>query len=98
MATRIIEYDRQWISHESYAFTRPGVATVYQTPITASGTAQQSAAFGASTRIVTIDSDVDVHVKFGSNPTATIGDLKVKAGLPSDFWVDPGHKVSVLAA
>ena len=98
MAVRIHEYDRARIEHPSYAFTRPGAPTTSQSPITATSTSQQSSAFGATTRIVTVDSDEDVHVITGTNPTATTSHPKVKAGVPVDLWVEPGHKLAVRTA
>jgi len=98
MAVRIHEYDRARVEHPSYGFTRPGAPTVSQTPITATSTSAQSSAFVATTRIVTVDSDEDVHVVTGATPTATTSHPKVKAGVAVDLWVEPGHKLAVRTA
>lgn len=98
MPVRIIEYDRQRIDHASYAMLRPGVSVAAQSPLTATGSSQRSVAFSATTRIVTVDSDEDVHVNFGTAPDATASNIKVRAGLPQDFWVEPGHRLAVVAA
>lgn len=95
MAVRILESTD---TGRDMPIRRP--ATVVQTPITASGTSAQSAAFAASTRIVTVQADEAVHVKFGSNPTATTSDHKIAAGGQEDFAVEPNEskKVAVITA
>ena len=57
-------------------------------------TAAQSAAFGATTTVVRIQSDTAGHVKFGTNPTATASHQPIAADV--EYWraVQPGDKVS----
>lgn len=65
-----------------------------QTPLTASGTSQQSAAFTQS--IVYIESDETIHVAFGANPTATTNHRKIVATRGDAFGVKVGHKVAII--
>jgi hypothetical protein len=69
-----------------------------QTPIAATSTSAQSAAFNAGTRIVTVQSDEAVHVTFGANPTATTSHFKIGAGETHDFGVAAGDKMAVRTA
>jgi hypothetical protein len=92
MATRIIEY----CSAGNHIHTLiPGPAIVEQTPITATTTSAQSAAFSARTNVVCIDSDEKVYVRFGENPTATTSSRVVPAGGSLDFHVTPGTSLKV---
>lgn len=63
-----------------------------------SGGATQSSAFNVDTRFVRLYSDVDCHVLAGANPTATTAKMPLSAGVAETFGVDPGHKISVIAA
>lgn len=92
MAVRIIEFGG-WGSSSRFPSYPSPLAT--QTPLTATTTSQQSAVLGTGTSDVLIDSDEDVHVAVGSNPTATTGHMKVKAGYPTPFAAAPGYKVAV---
>lgn len=99
MAVRIFEMSRMHLSGNGGGSVLPNVPwAVSQTPITPTGTAAQSAAFGSATNAVTVQADEAVHVAFGSNPTATTSDYKIEAGGERDFWVTPGHKMSVRTA
>jgi len=93
MATRIIEYGSAVRRDELQAIPF-GVVT--QAPITASSTSQQSAAFGADTTMICIDTDEAVHEARGTNPTATTSNLKVRAGTYEFFTVNPGQKVAII--
>jgi hypothetical protein len=68
-----------------------------QTPVTFT-TSTQSAAFGATTRFITIIGSAAFHYVVGSNPTATTNALKVPADVPHDIAVTAGHKIAVIAA
>lgn len=68
-----------------------------QSPVTFT-TATQSAAFGGTTRYVTIVGSAAFHYLVGSNPTATTNHLKIPADTPWSFGVTPGDKLSVIAA
>jgi hypothetical protein len=94
MATRIIEYDTDGRRIET-VFPAPSI--VDQTPIVATTTSAQSAAFNAATNLVCIDSDEKVHIKFGENPTATTACLTIAAGTSREFEVieGVGTKVAV---
>ena len=56
-------------------------------------TAAQSGAFNAATRIVRIWPEVDCYIKFGDNPTAALGDLRMSAGVPEYFAIPDGVNV-----
>lgn len=73
----------------------PAATTQALTPTSTSG---QSAAFGASTRFVRLHADVAVHVKVGSDPTATTSDLRLAADATEYFGVTPGDKIAVILA
>ena len=94
MATRIIEF-----GGDDRADDLPIIPYVQyitaQTPLTATGTSAQSAAFDLSTTVVVIDTDEQVYVHFGSNPTATTSHIRIPAGGRAEFSVTPGHKVAV---
>mgnify|MGYP000164968248 CR=1 FL=1 len=95
MATRILEYGG-WASSDQFpAYPEPLVA---QTPIVATATSAQSAAFGTGTAYVMIDSDEDVHALVGTDPTATTSHHKVKAGIPTFLVGGSGKKVAVRTA
>lgn len=97
MATRIIEYAGYWASGDKPPCL-PSVHAVVQTPITASGTSQQSSAFAAGSTLVVVDSDEKVHVAFGSNPTATTSYVAIPAGGVREFnLTGSGQKVAVIA-
>lgn len=65
-----------------------------QAPVTYTGTSAQSAAFGASTRLVEVYLSEAAHTQFGPNPTATTNDLP--RGGEVSWWalVQPGDKVA----
>lgn len=69
-----------------------------QTPVTVSGTSEQSAAFAPATLAITLVADEACHVEFGANPTATTNSFPLAAGEKADFGVVPGHKVAVIEA
>ena len=97
MATRILEYTGEYAKGDNPPCL-PSVCDVVQSALTASGTSQQSAAFAVGTTLVVIDSDQKVHVKFGSNPTATTADLAIAAGSFREFnLTGTGQKVAVIA-
>lgn len=96
MATRILEYTGSW-SGGNNPPCLPSVASVVQSPITASGTSQQSSAFASGTTLVVVDSDEKVHVAFGDNPTATTSYIAIAAGGRAEFNITaPGQKVAVI--
>jgi len=68
-----------------------------QAPVTFT-TAAASAAFGTGTRFIAATSDVAFHFVVGANPTATTSHLRWPAGIPLWIGVEPGHKISVVAA
>jgi hypothetical protein len=80
MATRIIEYGGRMAG--DYPTYPAGQFVKNQTPITASTTHAESAAFDGATKLVIIDSDEDVYVNFGTAPVATTNDQKVYAKVP----------------
>ena len=104
MATfRIVEFSRMattaGIGHaeESAQIPMyPPVAT--QSPITLSGTSQQSAAINAATRFVLIETDGACHFAVGDNPTATTNNERLAADAHRFIGITPGHKIAVIAA
>lgn len=57
----------------------------------------QSVAFNAATKFVRINTDAVCSLKFGTNPTATVNDLRLATNATEFFGVTPGHKVAVIA-
>lgn len=72
----------------------PGVD---QAPITFT-THQESQAFAADTRYVTIISDAAFHYVVGASPVATTDHLPVPEWTEKSFGVPAGSKISVVAA
>lgn len=64
--------------------------------ITAAATHNESAAFGATTKVIRVVCAVDTYVAFGTTPVATSANLYMVAGVPEFFGVDPSSKISVL--
>ncbi len=94
MATRIIEY-----GGDDRADSLPLVPAIQevaeQTALTATGTSAQSAAFSGGTTIICVQSDEQVYVRLGSNPTATANSYRIPAGGEQFFSVRPAWKVAV---
>lgn len=69
-----------------------------QTPVTFTGTAGQSAAFKANTKLVRVAVDGIASILFGANPTAVAStNLRMSAGQTSDFLVQQGSALKVSA-
>ena len=64
--------------------------------LTSAATSSQSAAFDANTNWVRVHTDGVVSIKFGTNPTATTGSLRLAAGQTEYFCIVPGHKVAII--
>lgn len=67
-----------------------------QTPITTSGSSQQSAAFQTNTKFVRIHTDGIMSIAFGVNPTATVNTMRLAANQTEYFSVIPGQKLAVI--
>lgn len=63
---------------------------VDQAAITVSAASAQSAAFGSSTGMIRISCDTTVSAAFGSNPTATVNNMRLPANVPEYFKVSGG--------
>jgi len=68
--------------------------------LTASGSSVASAAFGTQTEYVRIATPADIHILFGTAPTASAtagsASIFVPADQPELFKVSPGEKVAVI--
>lgn len=95
MATRIIEYGGAQRTDDLQVIP---MDIAVQSPLTSSGTSQQSAAFGIGTNMICIDTDEAIHVTVSANPTATTSHKKVDAGDYRFFQVLPGYKAAIIAA
>ena len=95
MATRIIEYDK---SERTDVMQAVPNSLIVQPTLTASGTAQSSAAFGPTTSMICVQSDEPVHTHRGlpGATTATTSNYKIPAGQEQFFTVNPGQVVSIL--
>jgi hypothetical protein len=56
----------------------------------------QSVAFNAQTTVVRIVATTNCNIRFGANPTATVANLYLPAGVVEYFRVTPGDKVAVI--
>ena len=80
------------------------VVPVAETPalvdqaISISSTSAQSAAFGATTRFIRVQSDTACWLLFGANPTATNAKMPLAANVPEYFGVVAGQKVAAITA
>lgn len=63
--------------------------------LTSSGSSAQSTALTDVTR-VRLAATENVHVAFGTNPTAANTDMILTKDAPEVFAITPGHKVAVL--
>jgi len=70
-------------------------ALVDQTVAIGSSSAQ-SAAFGSSTGMIRVNTDVACNIIIGSNPTATTSKMRMSAGQTEYFLVTPGQKIAVI--
>lgn len=72
----------------------PGLA---KQTVAIGGSSAQSAAFTSSTTLIRIESDATCSVEIGTpNPTATATSMRVAAGVPEYFVVNPGDKIAVI--
>lgn len=90
MATRIIECSARTAGLPIY----PPVLRE-QTAMTAGAVSAQSAAFGAGTEIVIVDTDEAIHVRVGNDPTAATTSMKISAVSRAEFDVREGEKVAI---
>jgi len=64
--------------------------------ITSSGTSQQSAAFGGSTRYIEYHTDGICSIDIGANPIADVNYRRMAANETRFEGVEPGHKLAVI--
>lgn len=70
---------------------------VAQQVVAVGGASAQSAAFGAGTRFIRIETDVGCRIAIGASPTAAATSLPLSAGAVEYFAVQPGHRLAVIA-
>lgn len=72
-------------------------AAVEQTIAVGAGSVQ-SAAFATATDLVRVTTDVVCSIRFGANPTATAGSMRLAAGTVDYFSVPAGqaHRIAVI--
>jgi len=87
--------NRADIGGEPQMATLPSLGTQV---VTFTTTSVQSVAFGANTRFVRIQADADTCIRGGSNPTAVTTDMRITAGVPEYFGVNPGDKIAAIQA
>ena len=102
MATLWIrEYERLGSAGSQYggpaAVPAPQEPGTDQTPVTFT-TSAASAAFGATTKYISIVGSAAFHYVVGSDPTATTSHLKVPADTMVTIGVAPGQKIAAIAA
>ncbi len=90
MATRIIEYGGSGVLGSAFPVVPADQRVTAQTALTANGTSQQSAAVNAGTSCVCVQSDEQIYVLLGTNPTATTNDYRLAAGGEQFFSIPTG--------
>lgn len=63
--------------------------------MTASGSSQQSAAFGANTRFIRVNCDTAISIEIGANPTATTTTARMAANQTEYFSVPFGKSFKI---
>ena len=91
MATRIIEYGQ--LDTGGVPIYPPALRS--QAAMTATGASAQSAATGANCYFVRIDSDEQIYVVIGTNPTATTNDVRIPAGGIYETQCGVGQKIAI---
>lgn len=95
MPTRILEFRGLSGPFGERPIMPMNLLTARQPALTASGTAQPSAAFAGETNLVCVQSDEAVYVAFAAYPEATTDDYRIPAGGDLIAFVKPGWKASV---
>lgn len=90
MATRIIEYGGSGEMGSAYPVIPADEKVTEQAAMTATGTSAQSAAVNSATCLVIVDTDEQVYVSLGVNPTATTNSLRIPAGARAEFSIRYG--------
>lgn len=75
----------------------PGDYGTDQAPVDFTGGAAQSAAFGSTTRYISIGTDSVCSILFGDNPTATTSNRRLPANFFGYFPAGAGQKVSFIS-
>lgn len=94
MPTRILEFSGSTVARTDGLPVYPQEWTA-QAAMTATGTSAQSSAFASGTCMVEVESDEQIYVKIGANPTATTNDMRIPAGGSRTFTVTAGNKVAI---
>lgn len=90
----VTEFERprnQWVN---VANTPP---LVDQTPVVIGAGSLQSAAFNSKTAVVRVATDAICSIAFGSNPTATVNNMRMAADQVEYFSVQPNQMIAVIA-
>lgn len=95
MATRIIEYGGPGLMGAAFPVVPADMRVTAQTAMTATGTSAQSAAVNAATGLVCVQSDEQIYVLFGTNPTVTANDYRIAAGAEQFFSIPVGQSYKV---
>lgn len=61
-------------------------------------TSAQSAAFQSTTTVIRVVADANCHIAVGTNPTATLNDMLLRANVEYDFYVTAGTKIAAVQA
>lgn len=91
----ITEYQGTLVLIGNNAGVAMGPQIVEQSPITTSGSNQQSAAFNAATSLVRIHTDGIMSFSFGTNPTASTSTARMAANQTEYFGVQPGSAMKI---
>jgi hypothetical protein len=91
----ITEFDTLGRDNNNNAAMAAVVPPLAEQAIAITGTSAQSAAMQTGTKIVRLMSDVVCSVKFGTNPTATTGTMRLAADSAEYFAVPAGVSFEV---
>lgn len=96
----VSEYEEMFLESKGHLIPCPKEPSLIDQAVDFTAGVTPSTAFQEGTRYVILTADVDCHVRFGDNPTATTSHKKIWKKLYAGFSVDrrSGMKLSVIAA
>ncbi len=94
----ITEFDSMVIDTRGQSVMAPKYpAVARQSVLTSTGSTQQSAAFGGTTRYIELHTDGIISIDIGANPTADTNYGRVGSGERMFVGVQPGHKLAYIS-
>ncbi len=94
MATLYVwEFSEVAVRNGTHFPQTPGI--VQQIPVPEDTNSTNSAQFNAATAFVLISSDIICQIAIGANPTATMSNFRIPAGVVLPFGVNAGDRIAV---